>query len=84
MLLLLPTIQLWLSLAVLGTEPTDFKIGVVNEEIPNFAKECSLHKNINNSSSALETGSLCDLQFISCNLISELSRTGLVEAVSIF
>jgi len=86
MTLFLPTIQLLLTLAVLGTDPKNLKIGIVNEEIPNFVENCLAHKATSRNLSSIETGletTSCDFAYLSCNLITELSQTGVIDTVSV-
>ncbi|CAL8123130.1 unnamed protein product [Orchesella dallaii] len=84
MTLFLPTIQLLLTLGVLGTDPKELRIGIVNKEVPNYVENClaqeAITRDLAKYTTSLETPT-CNFKFLSCNLIAELSRTGIIDAV---
>lgn len=80
LVLFLPTFQIILTLAVLGTHPKDLQFGVVNNDfIPSH--DFCFNRDERSISRIENRTTSCDFEYLSCSLITELSVSGTLTLV---
>lgn len=83
MILFLPTLQMLLTLAVMGTHPRDLHFGVVNHEMQDYDFCFNNLDSTGNLTNEMVEGrpSSCNFQMLSCSLITDLARSGTITLV---
>ncbi|CAL8123142.1 unnamed protein product [Orchesella dallaii] len=78
-----PAIQILLTVAVIGKDPKGIKLGIVNQEFPEFPDPCLNYKGMRNRTEVFDglQQNLCDYKQLSCSFISELKKSGNVETI---
>lgn len=79
-LLFLPAVQLLMTFYVVGKEPTDLKLGVINNEVMSFTSH-AVDDYCQNVTFTKGHPVHCDLTFLSCHIQNDLLRNEKINLV---